>query len=220
MSSNNFYFDTKVSLVKRSLITTIKEFRKNAANFFYEEELRSQLFIELRKNFEDDKLTIPLIKDKYLSEYLQKPISPVKAEYGKDAGYYSKYNISNMDIAILSNEPRDKGGLNNFQRRCDIIIEIKYSTEKLDSKHAGFVDDIKKIKNAESVGNFLGLAICFDLYDIKGEIERTKFLNEYKDKEKNIIFEQIEIEEINLSNNTYYAIYVTPKETYIYGEKK
>ena len=51
----------------------------------------------------------------YFLKYKNKDINPVKAEYGKDSGYYSKYEISNMDISILSEEQLLKEEINDYK---------------------------------------------------------------------------------------------------------
>ena len=214
MSSEISSFLTKVNLVQESLNQILKQFQDNPANFFFEEELRSILFNILREKFQSNNITASLISDKWLKKYIENKINPVKAEYGKDAGYFSNYNIKNMDIAILSSEfLYKKENLNNYQRYCDIIIEIKYSTEDVDSKHAGFFDDVEKVRNARHTNNFLGLAICFDLHNFRSELEEKSFLNNYKLKE--ILFNNIDTSNIIIPEGKCFSIYINPKKVFI-----
>lgn len=216
MSSQEYQFIDKVRLVQDSFKLAIENFSNKPGNYFYEEDLRSELFYILREKFND--LPIELIKDSWFERYTGQKVNPVRGEYGNDSDYFSFYKVSNIDIAILSNKSVEGKERNNYLRYCDIIIELKYSTEKFDSKHAGFWEDIKKIKNAINFENHLGVAICFDLHNPNDEKEKAKFLRDYK--EKNINFEQIEIDKLKLSSNASYAIYVTTTEVYISVEKE
>ena len=213
MFSKENQFSTKVKLVQGSLEKLIKQFQKKPADFVYEEELRSLLYNLLREVFNENQITVSLYEDQWHKEYVGETISPIKAEYGKDSGYFSKYNISDIDLAILSEKSIDDEKVNNFQRYCDIIIEIKYSTEKLDSQYGGFVDDIQKIRNAKHNEKFLGLALCFDLHHFKDSKAENKFLRDYNLKK--IDFKKIEANKINLSESKCYAMYITPKVVFL-----
>lgn len=211
MSITSVPFSYKIQLVTESLQSLIKTYQTNPANYFYEEELRSELFNVLRNKFID--LSTNLLKDDWFTFYADNTINPVKAEYGKDSGYFSKYNISDIDIAVFSDRQLDDEMTNNFNRYCDIIIELKYSTEKFNSRHGGFIDDIRKIRNAKHNGNFLGLALCFDLHHFKDNQAEIKFIGDYE--KSNIKFCKIETHNISLSECKCYAFYITSKEIFI-----
>ncbi len=209
--SENQFLD-KIELVEKSIKILTKKFQENPANFFYEEDLRAFLFYLLCEAFNERQITVSLKQDHFFKKFKEKKILPIKTEYGRDKEYFSKYNISNIDIGILS-EKSIYDEINNYQRYCDIIIEIKYSNEKFNSKHGSFIDDIKKIHNAKHLDNFFGLALCFDLHGIEDMKCEEKFFNDYR--KSNVEFEKIELQQIKFTHSKNYAIYITPDDIFM-----
>ena len=115
-----------------------------------------------------------------------------------------------MDIAVISDKMLLKEEVNDFQRYCDIVIELKYSTEKCDSQHAGFIGDIEKIINAKQGEDFLGLALCFDLFEVEEEYI-NKFLNDYQQ----INFKESNFDEVVFQSGNCYAVYITRKKIFL-----
>lgn len=199
----------KLEAIKQGLIATIKKFHENPGNFFYEEDLRAMMFVRLFDEFENQRITIPIQKDRFFMNNKANNINPVKAEYHKGNGD----GIRDIDIAVLNmNE-----GSNSYQRQTDFVIELKYENDKKKSKSYDFLSDVEKLKNNK--GHFItGFAICFDLFN------ESIDLNKYKDEnlnfnEKSFKNDENKFELIKFEKNKIYALYVlgnTDSNKYLY----
>lgn len=178
---------------RQALINVIKEFSKNSFNYFYEEDIRSHLYSELKKlipaqghyninkqfsglrDFVGDKITTDLIK----------------AEYP-----YSNGTKKRFDISILKKD--DSSDFYNVPSSIGFEIKLGSRETKVDNV-SGFYENILSLRDyQQSLPEFHGLALYF--YQTQLQDVNSYF------KDLNIV--PIEIDKLNIDKYGVYALII------------
>lgn len=192
--------DYIIQQVADVLSSFFAQFAKNPFSFFYEEDVRSHLFVQLDKSI---KVVSRFPIDNRFVESINSPLvsSIVKAEYPQSG------KSSRFDIAILA--PESVGSF--YISPVSIAIEVKLGSEHLESDKTGFFKgDVHKLVAAKqhamsSERPFLGIAVYFHQTPIKDE---SKFRSYYFDTFQDL--RKIPIVDIRLMDNTIYAFVIAP----------
>jgi hypothetical protein len=184
--------------LSHNLSTFVSEFMKEPFSYFYEEDARSHLFVQLDKSFNLSQV-FP-VKSEY-SSVISAPLisSIVKAEYPQSGGQ------SRFDIAIL--EPNLSNDFYNTP--VSIAVELKLGSKFFD-RTASFKEDLLKLAIAKRtiVQNkgisFVGIAIYLYQTPIDEQTFRSYYSSTFKTMNK------IRPEDIQLLDNTVFGFIIYP----------
>ena len=162
--------DHLIHQVTDALSSFFAQFAMNPFSFFYEEDVRSHLFVHLDKSI--NVVSQYPIDNRFVASINSPLISSiVKAEYPQSGGK------SRFDIAIL--EPKFASSF--YVSPVSIAIEVKLGSEDLGSDKTGsFKDDIRKLAAAKQYAQssgvpFLGIAVYFHQTPIKDEVKLMSY---------------------------------------------
>ncbi|NMB81408.1 MAG: hypothetical protein GYA14_06280 [Ignavibacteria bacterium] len=179
-----------------------KRFQKNTFDYFYEEDIRSELYCLLKNKIKHEyQFGISEINFKDLRNNLKSNTiisSIVKTEYPRNKRF---------DIAILKEKGEDF-----YNVPIQLAIEIKLGSKETKTDNFGkYSDDIRKLlsnKNEINNDNFTGLAIYFYQTNIDNNYEKVSrwIGGEIKfNKVDNIVIEANKVNAIVIARDAIYS---------------